>query len=130
MTRDVKNAIISDTLVFLFAFGVLTPLLAFRIATVWAQEQPAPSAAVKKDIEILTLKAQLTTATKQISDLQAAIGGCQAQLGPLALERNQAALGAEQKTIIETYEKANPGFTLDPGTWKPVKKPEPAKPKG
>lgn len=122
MPRAVRNAII-EGLGFVLML-VLVPCAVTGVVS--ATQEPAPS----KDIEILNLKAQLTTATKQISDLQAAIGGCQAQLGPLALERNQAALGAEQKSIIETYEKANPGFTLDPSTWKPVKKPEPEKPKG
>lgn len=85
---------------------------------------PSLSADVQKDLEVLALKSQLTTALKQLSDLQAAVGGCQAQLGPLQLERNQAALDAEQKGIIEKYEKANPGFTLDHTTMKPVAKPK------
>ena len=128
MPRAVQNALLN---VAIFLLVASPAIIAFaQVVT------PAPSAEVKKDIEILTLKAQLTTATKQLSDLQAAIGGCQAQLGPLVLERNQGALEAEKKGIIEKYEKTNPGFTLDPSTLAPVKKPDPpvpqtpAKPKG
>ena len=117
MPRAVKNALLNLGIVLVILAGPLS-----LVVSVIAWQEP--SADVKKDIEILTLKAQLTTASKQISDLQAAIGGCQAQLGPLQLERNQAALSAEQKTLIEKYEKANPGFTLDPATWKPVAKPK------
>lgn len=91
---------------------------------------PEPSAEVQKDFEVLTLKAQLTQATKQISELQAAVGACQAQLAPLQFEQNRTALQTEQKSIIDKYERANPGFTIDVQTGKPVKKPEPDKPKG
>lgn len=97
-----------------------------------AQDKPSaptavsaePSPEIQKDLEVLALKAQLTQATKQVSDLQAAVGVCQSQLGPLQFEQNKLALQAEQRSIIEKFEKANPGFTLDPATGKSVKKPK------
>lgn len=93
-----------------------------------SNEASEPSAEVRKDLEILSLHAQLASLTKQVSDLQAEIGACQAQLGPLQFDQNRVAWLAEQKAITEKYEKERPGWTLDAGG-KPVKKAEPEKPK-
>ena len=85
----------------------------------------AASPEVQKDLEILALKAQLTEAYKLIGEQRAMYGTCQGQLAPYQYQQNQSALKAEQQALIEKFEKANPGFTLDPASGAKVKKPAP-----
>lgn len=102
--------------------------VAFTATGSFAQEPPALSVEQKKDAEILALRAQLTSAMRQVSDLKAGIGACEAQLGPLQFEQNKQALEQEQAVLVADYEKKNPGWTLDATTGKGVKKPEAPKP--
>jgi len=92
------------------------------------KDVPAPlTADEKKDIDLLTLKAQLASATKMISDLQAAVGACQGQLGPAQFEQNKQALTAEQAALKDAIEKARPGWTWNAATGAFTKKPDPPK---
>lgn len=83
------------------------------------------TAAEKKDIELLTLKASLASAYRQVADLQASLGACQAQLGPVQFEQNRQALTAEQAALKDAIEKARPGYTWDPQSGAFAKKPDP-----
>lgn len=87
---------------------------------------PAPLTAVEqKDIEILTLKAQLASAYKKIADIASDVGQCHAALGPLQFEQNRQALTQEQTAIKDAIEKARPGYTWNPDTGAFTKKPDP-----
>lgn len=87
------------------------------------------TATEKKDIEILTLKAQLAAAQKRISDLQVDVGVCQAVLGPAQFEQQRQGLTGEQQALKDAIEKARPGFLWDPATGTFTVKPAVEKPK-
>lgn len=70
----------------------------------------------RKDIEILTLKAQLAAAYKRLSDVQAELGTCAAVAGPAQFEQNKQTLSDEQAALKDRIEKARPGYTWDPQT--------------
>jgi hypothetical protein len=89
---------------------------------------PAFSVLEQKDAEILSLKAQLTQATKMVSDLKAELGTCHGQLGPLLLQQNRQSLEREQEALFRAYETRNPGFVIDRQSGKPVAKPDEKKP--
>jgi hypothetical protein len=102
------------------ASAVLIVLLGF--VSLRAQAPPPPPT---EALETLALKRQLTQTLKQVADLQAALGACQGQLGGYHLQQNTQALEADEKAIVEKFDKANPGFTLDLKTGAVTKKPAP-----
>ena len=104
------------------ASAVLILLLA--VVSLSAQA-PAPPA---EALDTLALKRQLTQTLKQVADLQAALGACQGQLGAYHFRQNTEALTADEKAIVEKFEQANPGFTLDLQTGAVSKKPAPPDP--
>lgn len=79
-----------------------------------------------KNLEVWQLKRQLTQAYRQVAELQALVGACQGQLGTYQATQNTQALDAEEKTLIEAYEQAHPGFTFSPKTGATSKKPVPS----
>lgn len=79
----------------------------------------------RKDLDLWQLRQQLSGALKQIADLQAALGACQGNLGSYQAAQNAQALEFESKELVAKYEKAHPGFTLDPKTGQTSKKPAP-----
>lgn len=110
------------------SLAMCLPILIFMFAVValtFAQTPTAPTEA----LEILALKRQLTQTLKQIADLQATVGACQGQLGTYHLRQNTEALAADEKAMVEKFEKANPGFTLDVQSGTVTKKAPPEKPK-
>lgn len=89
---------------------------------------PAPlTDAEKKDIEVITLKAQLAAAYKQISALEADVGQCHAALGPLQFEQNKQTLTEQQGALKTAIEQARPGYAWNPETGAFTKKPDPPK---
>lgn len=96
-------------------FGIIL-LLCCTGAPAIAQAPADLTTLEKKDIEILTLKAQLTAAYKRLSDAQSDVGLCQAQLGPAQFDQNKQALAAEQAALKTRIEQARPGYTWDPQT--------------
>lgn len=125
-----KKLILAVTLIIgpTVGLGLGAALSAFAQEKVLTDVPTPLTASEKKDIEILTLKAQLTSAQRTISDLQGAVGACQAQLGPLQFEQNRETLLSEQKVLKERVEKARPGFVFDPATGKFEKRPDPPPP--
>jgi hypothetical protein len=118
----------------------LVALACLVSAPILAQEKPvAPPVAVvapaltadeQKDHDILGLKAQLTTALKTISELQAALGACYGQLGPYQQQQNGQALEQETKALKERVEQRT-GYAWDPDTGKfGAKKPVDSKKSG
>lgn len=118
-------------------FGLCVLLIVTAAAMPLAQDGPtAPSAAAvsaptplsaseKKDIELLTLRAQLASALRRISDLQIDVGACQAVAGPAQFEQNRQALTDEQRRLKEAIELLRPGFEWNPSTGVFTAKPAP-----
>lgn len=107
----------------------VTPVDAPSVQTL-KDSSPAPApltAAEQKDIEVLTLKAQLAAAYKQISALEVDIGQCHGALGPLQFEQNKHMLTSEQTALKDAIEKVRPGYAWNPETGAFTKKPDPPK---
>jgi hypothetical protein len=107
-------------LVMLVAVLAVVSLSLFT-AVASAQDKPAPaqapevSAAVKLQLENAALKQQLALVTAQLQI-------CQSKIAPEAYRDVSATIQADVMKIVQDFEKAHPGWTLDAATMTPKKK--------
>jgi hypothetical protein len=80
-----------------------------------ADKPPAVSETVKLQIENADLKHKLALATAQLQI-------CQSKIAPEAYKEVAVAIQGELAKVVQDFEKAHPGWTLDVTTMQPKKK--------
>lgn len=100
----------------LCAVAGLWPLLLFAQEPTATPDQPPVVS------EVFTLRKENLALKQQLELLGAQLTVCQGKLAPAVYQESMGALEQERLKLLEDFEKANPGWTLDLKTGAAVKK--------
>lgn len=105
------------------AKGIMATVAGVLMTALTMAQAPAQTPAQTPEVpELVRLKQENLALRQELELAGAQLTVCRGQLAPANYKTAMDALERERQALIAEFEKANPGWTLDTATGKPVKK--------